>query len=484
MSTTELQLLLPVIVLAGTILVVLLQIAILRRHALTVSLTLVGLVLAGLAILPAWQIAPGDATILLRVDQLGLMYIAILLFAALIITIVSYPYLKEHAQQPEEYYLLLLLATLGGAFLSISNHFAALFLGLETLSISLYGLLGYLREREHSIEAAIKYLILAAVSSAFLLFGIAMFYMEQGTLSFNQLDFSQVSSNGVQAAILFTGFGMFFVGIGFKLAVVPFHMWIPDVYQGAPAPAAGFVATVSKAAVFAVLLRLAVMGGFSKIPSLILVFAVLAILSMFVGNFLALLQNNVKRILAYSSIAHLGYLLVPLLASMMVSIVSATFYVAAYVVTMLGAFSVITVLSSTGNEVELMDDFQGLYWRRPWLAALFTLVLFSLIGIPLTAGFMGKFFILTAGIGATQYIVAAALVISSVIGLYYYLRIVVAMFLRLESAPAETPAVPGQRMPWQFMGGLALGVLMILILWLGLYPTSFVNMIQAAAGSL
>jgi NADH-quinone oxidoreductase subunit N len=274
--------------------------------------------------------------------------------------------------------------------------------------------------------------------------------------------------------VLFAGWGLVLVGIGFKLAVVPFHLWTPDVYQGAPAPVTAYVATVSKGAVFALLVRLFVPEGIHREMPLVLVFSLLAVASMLIGNLLALLQNNVKRILAYSSIAHLGYLLVAFLASGERALMAVAFYLAAYFVTTLGAFGVVTVLSSGVKEAERIADYRGLFWRQPWLAGLLTAALLSLAGVPLTAGFIGKFYLVLAGIDATLWNLVFVLVVSSAIGLFYYLRIVVALYME---PVASAPAI--QRPSLSFSGGAALAIVTVLLIGLGIYPDALIRMLQA-----
>ncbi|MFN2198254.1 MAG: NADH-quinone oxidoreductase subunit N [Anaerolineales bacterium] len=472
MNSTSFILLSPLLILAGAIIVLLLVIAFYRRHTLAAGLALVGLIAAGISLLAAWPDSPGQVTSLLIVDHLGLMSAALLLFATAVVVLLSYPYLKKQTVQPEEYYLLLLLAVFGGIIIVFSSHFAALFLGLEILSISLYGLAGYLRRRAFSIEAAVKYLILAAASAAFLMFGVALIYADRGTLALDQLQLALPAAQNSPEILLLVGLGMLLVGIGFKLAVVPFHMWTPDVYQGAPAPTSAFIATVSKGAVFVFFFRLS-HGLTSLSGTLVLI----AALSMLAGNLLALLQNNVKRLLAYSSIAHLGYLLVALIASSTLAIVAALFYLTAYFVTVLGAFGVVSILSDGEHDAENLEDYHGLFWRRPWLAGVMTLAMLSLIGMPLTAGFFGKFYLLSAGVGSSLWILVGVLVISSAIGLYYYLRVIITMFASLDSEPSPSTTA----LPSSFPGLLALGILALLLLWLGLYPTAFINLIQSAA---
>jgi len=269
------------------------------------------------------------------------------------------------------------------------------------------------------------------------------------------------------------------VGIGFKLAVVPFHLWTPDVYQGAPAPVTGFVATVSKGGVIAILLRLLVAVGQAGHASFALVIGVLAIASMFVGNLLALLQKSVKRLLAYSSIAHMGYVLVAILASGALAAEAATFYMVAYFVTTLGAFGVVTVLSDGGADRDAIDHYRGLYWRRPWLAALMSACLFSLSGIPLTAGFIGKYYVVAAAVDSSLWWPVLMLVVNSAISVYYYLRVIVAMYTPTEEAEA-VPAGPAATL----VGSVALIGLAVLLVWLGVSPAPFMNLLHPAAAAL
>ena len=244
---------------------------------------------------------------------------------------------------------------------------------------------------------------------------------------------------------MIAGLSMMVVGIGFKLAVAPFHLWAPDVYQGAPAPVTAFVSTVSKGAVVALLLRLFTPAAIQTATPLFLVFTIIAAVSMIAGNLLALLQNNVKRILAYSSIAHLGYILVAFLAGGARAVDSVTFYLITYFIANLGCFGVITVLSSPGKEMESLDDYRGLSRRNPWLAGVFAVMVLSLAGLPLTAGFIGKFYLALAGVGAALWTLVIILVLTSTIGLYYYLRILAALFVGPPS-----PRTCGPRLPFPF----------------------------------
>jgi len=313
--------------------------------------------------------------------------------------------------------------------------------------------------------------VLAGLASAFLLFGMALVYAETGGLEFAALGRPPATS-----LVLAAGLVLLFVGLGFKLSVVPFHMWTPDVYQGAPAPVSGFLATVSKGAVVVVLPRLFAAAGLPPQGRLWTLVALVALASMIVGNLLALLQDNVKRILAYSSIAHLGYLLVAVLAAGPQAVEALGYYLAAYFVTSLGAFGVIGVLSGADGELERLEEYRGLLWRRPFVAGFFAATLFSLAGIPLTAGFIGKFYLFSAGVASTLWLLILGVALTSAIGLFYYLRIIVAMFTRPAEGMAER--VLALSPP----AGLALALLALLLLGLGLYPAPLVRLLQLAGG--
>jgi len=472
MNTGVLVSLGPLIVIAATVVVLMIGISIHRSHRLTAVLTLAGLAFAFVLLWPPTPRSPGTA--LLAIDQYARFYSGLILTATAVVTLLSVGYLERLAEQRDEYYVLLLLAALGSIVLVSATHFVSFFLGLELLSISLYALVAYPRTREQSVEAGIKYLVLAATSAAFLLFGMALVYAELGTLAFAGLGATPTSAPDRLVAL--TGVGLIIVGFGFKLALVPFHLWTPDVYQGAPAPVTAFVATISKGAMFALLLRYFTVLDLRSHHLLIVVFAMLAIASMATGNLLALLQSNVKRLLAYSSIAHLGYLLVAFLASGTLAATAVTFYLVAYFVTMLGAFGVVTVLSTGEHEAESLDDYRGLLVRSPWLAALFTAMLLSLAGIPLTAGFVGKFYLTVAAGGAALWPLLVVMMVTSGIGLFYYLRIIVTMCM--EPAGEPTAGVGLVRVP--LVAGVTLAALSVALVWLGVYPAPIIRLIRVA----
>lgn len=475
MNSADFIALLPYIVLAAASVAVMLAIAVRRSHRLTTMLTLGGFVLSGISMAAAWRRLPRTVTPLLIVDGYAYFYLALILFAGFVVAALSYSYLKMHEAHKEEFSLVLILAVLGCAVLPAAAHFASFFLGIELLSVSLYALAAYLRHRDRSVEAGVKYLILAAVSSAFILFGMALVYGETGSLAFSEIA-ARAGAADVRRLPFSAGMIMILAGLGFKLAVVPFHLWTPDVYEGAPAPVTAFIASASKGAVFAALLRFFSSGDFFARRELILAVSVIAIASMFAGNLLALLQTNIKRMLAYSSISHLGYLLVAVLAGGPLAAAAAAFYLTAYFITILGAFGVVTALSDGGRDADQLEDYRGLVWRRPLPAAVFIAALFSLAGIPLTAGFIAKFYIAAAGVESALWIAVIALAVNSVIGLFYYLRVIAALFARPEGARTGTAASRG--------AGVVLAALLTLLIALGVYPGPLIELIHLSVRAL
>jgi NADH-quinone oxidoreductase subunit N len=481
MTLTDFLHLMPLLILTFAVLVSMLVIAVGRNHKIMYVITAVSFLAAFASLFELRNVGRYTLEPLFVVDGFGVFYIGMILLTALLISMLSYAYFEQREERKEEYYILLVLATIGACVLVISKHFASLFLGLEILSVALYSLIAYLRTRERSDEAGIKYLILAAFSSAFLLFGMALVYASTGTMEFAGIA-TAIAGFTELPLLLLTGFGMMVVGIGFKLSVVPFHMWAPDVYEGAPAPVTAFIATVSKGGVLGVLIRFFMEVDGHRYPTLVLIFTIIAIASMLAGNLLALLQRNVKRILAYSSIAHLGYLLVAFLAGNQMGVEAITFYLVAYFITTVGAFGVVAMLSDTERDAERLEDYRALLWRRPWTAAVFTAMLLSLAGIPLTAGFVGKFYILAAGVNTQLWLLVVMLALNSVIGLFYYIRIVAVMFQQPE---ADTAIQPRTRLrPSIYLASVGtLTVLALLLVWIGVYPTGLIQMIHGLIAS-
>lgn len=472
MTNLQLLALLPFMVLATAAVVVILLIAFKQSHTV---IQVTGFIMMCGVVLAMWFVRdtlPREVPPLLVVDGLAALFTGLIIFSVLVVGLLSYIYFEEREENPKEYYILLFLATLGAAVLTISRHFISFFIGLELLSVSLYALIAYLRNRNNAIEAGVKYLVLAAVTSAFLLFGMALIYMETGSMEFSAIG-NAVAKSGTSVLFLM-GIGLIVVAIGFKLALVPFHLWAADVYQGAPAPVTAFIATVSKIGVFAVFVRFAQAIHLHENDLAMTILTVIAIACMIAGNVLALMQQNVKRLLAYSSIAHFGYLLVAFLSGD-AGVGAGVFYLLAYSITLLSAFGIITLLSTRRKDADELSGYRGLFWRNPLMAAIFTVALLSLAGIPLTAGFPAKFFILTVGVQQHMWLLAVVLVLTSVIGLYYYLRIISTLF----AAPPLSPVKEKSLHPFFYAATYAsLVVLMFLLAWLGVFPGFIVDNVK------
>jgi len=488
----NLQALLPLLITVFTTVFVMLAIAIRRNHWWNATVTVVGLNLALLSIgyvflgqyffpenFPKGMLLQ-TITPLFVVDGFSLFFTGLILIAALGATTLTHAYVESSKRNREEIYLLITIAAAGGIVLTMAHHMASLFIGLEMMSVALYGMIAYTYDRARSLEATIKYMILSATASAIMLFGIALLYAEFGSLSF--IEIGQKASQQSSLLVMVGGM-MVIIGLLFKLSLAPFHLWTPDVYEGAPAPVGAFLATAAKVAVFAVLVRFAIIEAPSILASTTFALTMVAIacLSMLVGNLLALKQNNIKRMLGYSSIAHFGYLLALVLLagsdpSLKISLEGFAVYLTIYVITALAAFGVVTLMSTAkaDRDADELVDYRGLFWRRPFLASLFTLALFSLAGIPLTAGFIGKLYVVLAGIsqGVVGFIALGFVVLGSAISIYYYLRTIVSMFLaskNMQKFDAELHW--GER-----TGGIMVLISALLVLVIGIYPTPLISL--------
>ncbi len=474
MNELQFEALLPFMVLAAASMAVILLIAFRMSHTV---IQVAAFLMACLVILAMWYVRdtlPQQVLPLLVVDGFGALFTGMIIFSMMAVGLFSYIYFEEREENPKEYYILLFLATLGAAILTISVHFISFFIGLEVLSVSLYALIAYLRNRNHAVESGMKYLVLAAVSSAFLLFGMALIYMETGSMEFTAI--AQSIEASASSVLFMMGFGIMLVAVGFKLALAPFHLWAADVYQGAPSPVTAFIATVSKIGVFAVLLRFAQSVNLQQYPLMISTFSGIAIASMIVGNLLALRQQNIKRLMGYSSIAHFGYLLVAFLPGNAAGAEAAAFYLIAYSITLLAVFGVISVLSTRTKDAEDLAVYKGLFYKRPVLSAVLIICFLSLAGIPLTAGFIAKFFVLASGVHQNLWLPVIVLVITSVIGLYYYLRVISTLF----AAAPSTDSVPKTLHPFFYISTyITLIIMMVVLCWLGIFPDSTVEGIRA-----
>ncbi|WP_054627445.1 NADH-quinone oxidoreductase subunit NuoN [Cronobacter sakazakii] len=478
-TTQQLIALLPLLIVGLTVVVVMLSIAWRRNHFLNATLSVVGLNAALLSLWFVGQAGAMDVTPLMRVDGYAMLYTGLVLLASLATCTFAYPWQQGYNDNKEEFYLLVLIAALGGILLANANHLASLFLGIELISLPLFGLVGYAFRQKRSLEAAIKYTILSAAASSFLLFGMALVYAQSGSLSFVTLGKS-LADNMLSEPLLLAGLGLMIVGLGFKLSLVPFHLWTPDVYQGAPAPVSTFLATASKIAIFGVVMRLFLYAPVGDSEAVRVVLGVLAFASILFGNLMALTQTNIKRLLGYSSISHLGYLLVALIAlkSGDMSMETVGVYLAGYLFSSLGAFGVVSLMSSPyrGPDADSLYSYRGLFWHRPILSAVMTVMMLSLAGIPMTLGFIGKFYVLAVGVQSNLWWLTGAVVVGSAIGLYYYLRVAVSLYL---NAPQQLNRDAPSN--WAYSaGGVVVLISALLVLVLGVWPQPLITLVQLA----
>jgi NADH-quinone oxidoreductase subunit N len=409
------------------------------------------------------------------VDNYSRFFKLIFLIGTGLTILVSIKYIQQEAMPPGEYYAMLLMATLGMMIMASSADLMPIFLGIELMSISLYVLTGYARGRLISNEAALKYFLLGSFATGFLLYGMALLYGATGTTSIAGI-FSYIATSNMNNHIIVIGMGLLLIGFGFKLAAVPFHMWTPDVYEGAPAPITAFMSAGPKAAAFAAFVRVFMEALPAMHDQWVTVIWWIAVLTMSVGNIIALVQENIKRMLAYSSIAHAGYVLVGFVAGGELGTPGIMFYMLAYTLMNIGAFAIITYLGDLGETRITVKDYAGLGYRNPIAAVALSLFLFSLAGIPPTAGFMGKFYLFSAAIDAGYLGLAIIGVLNSVVSVYFYLKITVAMYMKApDEAPAQTarPALAVAPM-------LALAVIISAygVMRLGIFPTVYLNLVQ------
>jgi len=474
--------LLPEIVLTGWALVLLLFVA--WRHKTPRDLRVAGwLTLAGLAstAIAVWWLwwnhtqIEGLAT-MVAADDFRWVADWIFLASAALTVLISFFYLERERLLAPEYFVLLLFATLGAMVMAAGADLMVVFLGLELMSVAVYVLAGLDRRRARSAEAALKYFLLGAFASGFLLYGIALVYGATATTNLALIG-AQVSIGGTSPMLLI-GLALLIVGFGFKVAAVPFHMWAPDVYDGAPTPVTAFMATAVKAAAFAALFRLLI-TGFGSVAAWHDILWWLAVVTMIGGNLFALGQRSLKRMLAYSSVAHAGYLLVAVTAGGTDGSSAFLVYAIAYTMMSLGAFAVLAAKGRAGESDVLIDDLAGLASKRPWLAFAMAVCMLSLLGFPGTAGFIGKWYILIAAANAGQNVLAAILVLTSVVSAGYYLPVIMAMYMKPEPIEAAHVDVVLDRWARGAVTAVVIGLLLF-----GVWPNRLFDLARTAGASI
>jgi len=449
------------------------------------AIVLIGLAVALLFATQHWGGQPAAAFYgMISVDKFTVGFECLFIISAGLTLMLSLNSLEEKYLLYSEYFALIIFATVGMMLMASSAHLLTLFLGLETLSVSLYILAGFRRTDPKALESSFKYFLLGAFASGFLLYGIALIYGSVGSASLTALAEKIGKSAGpTPSAILtnqflfLTGLVLMVIGFGFKIALAPFHTWAPDVYQGAPTPIAAFMATGSKAAGFAALLRLLLASNIMTEAIWQQIFWIMAVVTMTVGNIIALRQDNIKRMLAYSSIAHAGYILIGAIANNETGYAGIIFYLLSYTFMNVGAFGVVALLAKSEKEYVAISEYRGLAYRRPFAAVAMAIFMFSLSGIPPTAGFLAKFYVFSGAMQSGYIGLVIFGVINSMISLYYYLGIVVVMFMQEPEGEKATitplPAV-----------GIALAIAVFGTLNLGLFPGQWMDKFQTLARSL
>jgi len=476
--------LLPELVLTGWALVLLLFVAWRHRTARDTRiagwLTLLALLSTAIATWWLWWNRAGvggGVVTMIAADDFRWVADWVFLGAAALTVLISFAYLEREQLLVPEYYVLLIFGTLGMMVMAAGADLMVIFLGLELMSVAVYVLAGLDRRRARSAEAALKYFLLGAFASGFLLYGIALVYGATGTTILGLIG-GQVSTMGKPGVMLLAGLALLIVGFAFKIAAVPFHMWAPDVYDGSPTPVTAFMATGVKAAAFAALFRI-LNQAFGPVAVWHDILWWLAVVTMIGGNLFALGQRSLKRMLAYSSVAHAGYLLVAVTAGGAAGTSAFLVYVTAYTLMSLGAFAVLTAKGRAGESDVLIDDLAGLASERPWLAFALAICMLSLLGFPGTAGFIGKWYILIAATSAGKNTLAAILVLTSVVSAGYYLPVIMAMYMK--PPPVEHAHVDVSLDRW---GRTAVAVVVVGLLLFGVWPNRLLDLAKSAAGSV
>ena len=441
-----------------------------KDHLAVVGLA--GVVLSMILSLGLWGSDERAFNGMVRLDGFALFFNLVIGFATGLVLLLSIDYLRRQGMESGEFYILVLFSAVGMTLMAGAGDLIVIFLGLEVMSLSLYVLAGWFEGRLEAGEASMKYFLLGAFASGFFLYGIALIFGATGSTNLDRIAVA-VAGGAARDPLLIIGFGLLVVGFGFKISSVPFHMWTADVYQGAPTSVTALIATGSKAAAFAALLRVLLAALRTVQSDWSMLFWGLAVLTMTAGNVVALAQQNIKRMLAYSSIAHVGYILVGVVAGGALGGGGVLFYLLVYTFTTAGAFGVVLLLERDGREAVAVSDLAGLATRHPVLALTFSVFLLSLVGIPPTAGFVGKFYLFGAAVRTGYVWLAVIGVLNSAIAAYYYLRLIVYMYMR------EPEGSPSVLVP-SFPAGLALAVALWGVVQLGVLPAPFLDLAQAA----
>ncbi|AEO08526.1 NADH dehydrogenase I chain N [Buchnera aphidicola str. Ak (Acyrthosiphon kondoi)] len=479
----QLTAMLPLLIIIFTAVTVILSISYNRNHFFIAVFSILGFMSTFCSLYLLTKIIPLDITVLFHIDGYSILYIGMIVISSICTCVFAYPWLLKYPFNKEEFYLLLIISNLGAMSLIISNHMASFFINIELLSLPMFGLIAYSSYQKHSLEASFKYIILSGISSSFLLLGIAWIYAISGNLDFLSVyDIFKIASKNEMLVILF-GISMVLLSLFFKLSIVPFHLWTPDIYQGTPASVLSFFSTTGKIAIFSVLLHF--LSHISDVDNKILYFilSLITIFSILFGNLMALFQENIKRLFGYASISQIGYLLIVFLGSnknYLFSLETSAVYLYSYLFSNIACFGIINLISNSHkkNNANAIHSYQGLFWSQPLLSGLFTLVLLSLAGIPMTLGFIGKFYILSIIMKEHLWIIGFSFLIGTLLGLYCYLRIILNLYLNPPKLLKNDLNISRN---WFYTpSGIVICILGMILLILGIYPNPLISLVKLA----
>ncbi|QCI18724.1 NADH-quinone oxidoreductase subunit N [Buchnera aphidicola] len=475
----ELTALFPLLILIASVVIVMLYIAYKRNHFIIFLLSIFGLIITLFSLCFLFSNVPIDVTSLFHITKYSILYISIILISSIATCIFSYRWLLNYPFNKEEFYLLLLLSTLGSICLTISSHMSSMFISIELMSLPIFGLIGYSNYVKYSLEASFKYLILSSISSAFLLLGIAWIYAISGNLSISYINHVLLFASSNEKLVLLFGILMVLVSFLFKLSLVPFHLWTSDIYQGTPSSILSFFSVSGKVALFSVLLNIFSYKSIINNEILYFIISLVSIFSILFGNLMAIFQSNIKRFFGYSSISHLGYLLIILLVlknSYVFSLETTFIYLFNYLFINIAYFGVIHFFSNSSNDIDTISSYKGLFWSQPLLSSIFTIVLLSLAGIPMTLGFIGKFYILSIIIKHHLWLIGFIFIFGTILGIYGYFRLIINLYLKSSDKLLNSQIISNicisnlSKILILFSG--------IILLILGLYPNPLIYLIK------
>ncbi|CAL4042580.1 NADH-quinone oxidoreductase subunit N [Buchnera aphidicola] len=470
----------PFVIALLTVLVLLCFISLKRNHFIIYSISIIGLLFSILSLYFVYDVVPIDISMLFYINQGSIFYIGIILFSTLASVILAYPYLSNKMLNKEEFYLFLFFSTLGCMSIVISNHMSSLFVSIELMSLPMLGLIGYEYCQRKTLEAVLKYMILSGIASSFLLFGIALIYAVSGNLSFISLVSIINVHNLLQDndIVFLLGFFLILVALSFKLSIIPFHLWAPDVYEGTSYTSLFFLSTSSKIAIFSILSRLFMYFPKNEIKLLYLILELLAFFSIFFGNIMALFQKKLKRLLAYSSISHFGYMLIALVLinNEHISLEATAIIFISYILTNFTILGLVNRISIQYNlyDTDILNFYRGLFWKSPIIAVLLTIMMFSLAGLPMSIGFIGKFYLILLTINEKSLLLGLIMVVGSAVGFYYYLQIIINFYL----TPLKYTEYSVQNVTQYNFYSVLIFISSLMVVLFGIFPEFLIDLLK------